>query len=795
MSRLIIKNLPLKIKAEKLQELFSQYGTVTDVKLMFTKSGKFRKFAFVGFQFDNEADKAKEAFHNTLILNQKVVIETCKDFGVKEKVNSKHVLERTKNAAKQEYVSQDNKPESDSTYLSIKKKSGFIDDDSEDDADKSNSKDGSEEEINNAFSIQMRGCPFSVTEQQIIEFFYPVKPSNIQILIGKKNKPSGMVMVDFVSEKDQINALSRKGDYMGKRYIEMKKFVHFKKRSNQYKSNSKQNWMEKIVKGHKDCDVEDISDSGRLYLRNLSFACTEDDLTRLFEKFGQLSEVNMPIDSTSKKSVGYAFITFMFPEHAVIAFNELDGTVYQGRMLHILPAKNQVEKSETVDYDTKSSFKKTKASAEKNTSQSSHNWNSLFMGTNAVAEAISEKYAVDKNEVVESTHKHSAAVRMALGETHIVKETRDFLVENGISLDAFSQPNADRSKTIILVKNLPVGATSSELRDLFEKYAQLGRVVLAPAGVTAVIECLEPAEARNAFKKLAYRKYHHSPLYLEWAPVGTFKKEFSSIKQTKESNKKAAVKETSSSDEFTPNSTNIDIDSGFTLFVKNLNFETTEESLQEHFEKCGTLLLSKISKKKTHKSKALLSMGYGFVTYKNSSDGKNALRNLQHSMLDGHKLELKVSERKQQLKVQNRIKQKTKEQKTSKILVRNIPFQANAAEITSLFKSFGELKTVRLPKKLTATLGQTGDHRGFAFVDFVTKEDAKSAFNALCHSTHLYGRRLVLEWANTEDNSIDELRRKTSIQFHNNKPKKRRLTKLAVADAVVTAELDNNQSD
>ena len=48
-------------------------------------------------------------------------------------------------------------------------------------------------------------------------------------------------------------------------------------------------------------------------------------------------------------------------------------------------------------------------------------------------------------------------------------------------------------------------------------------------------------------------------------------------------------------------------------------------------------------------------------------------------------------------------------QKSSKILVRNVPFEATQKELRELFGTFGELKTVRLPK----------------FIDFLTKQDAK----------------------------------------------------------------------
>ncbi|KAF6082701.1 RNA binding motif protein 19 [Phyllostomus discolor] len=83
----------------------------------------------------------------------------------------------------------------------------------------------------------------------------------------------------------------------------------------------------------------------------------------------------------------------------------------------------------------------------------------------------------------------------------------------------------------------------------------------------------------------------------------------------------------------------------------------------------------------------------------------------------------------------------------------------------------------------------TGSHRGFGFVDFLTKQDAKRAFSALCHSTHLYGRRLVLEWADSEV-TLQALRRKTAERFHE-PPKKKRS---AVLDEILE-QLEDSEND
>ena len=81
MSRVIVKNLPKTITEDRLIKHFSSHGTVTDVKLMKTKDGVFRKFAFVGFQTDDESHKAMGFFNKTFIDSSKIVVESAIPFG------------------------------------------------------------------------------------------------------------------------------------------------------------------------------------------------------------------------------------------------------------------------------------------------------------------------------------------------------------------------------------------------------------------------------------------------------------------------------------------------------------------------------------------------------------------------------------------------------------------------------------------------------------------------------------------------------------------------------------------
>ena len=183
--------------------------------------------------------------------------------------------------------------------------------------------------------------------------------------------------------------------------------------------------------------------------------------------------------------------------------------------------------------------------------------------------------------------KQSAAVKLALGETQIVADTRNFLEEQGVVLDAFSLPPSSRSKSVLLIKNLPAKTPVEEIRDMFAKFGEVGRVVLPPNGITGLVEFYESSEAKIAFRRLAYTKYKGAPLYLEWAPENSLKSKSLPAKGTAE--KAPLSDELAKGDEKACGNQPIKApDENTTLFVKNLNFDTTDEGLKTHFEHlCG----------------------------------------------------------------------------------------------------------------------------------------------------------------------------------------------------------------
>jgi len=206
------------------------------------------------------------------------------------------------------------------------------------------------------------------------------------------------------------------------------------------------------------------------------------------------------------------------------------------------------------------------------------------------------------------------------------------------------------------------------------------------------------------------------------------------------------------------------------LFVKNLNFKSTEASLRQHANRLGcgdSQGLRAVSFPKKVSGGVSLSMGFGFLEYVSSASAQHAFYCLHGSVLDGHALEVKPSDKRITAVPQHTVSKSADNSESCKLLVRNVAFQATKKELRALFSAFGAVKSVRIPKKMG------GQHRGFAFIELSSVQEAMAAKSALS-STHLYGRHLVIECATDDDLSLDVLRKRaTSDQVTINQERKR----------------------
>jgi multiple RNA-binding domain-containing protein 1 len=592
-----------------------------------------------------------------------------------------------------------------------------------------------------------------------------------------------------------------------------------------------------------------IAETGRLFVRNLPYSATEDDLKGIFEPYGSLEEVHIVIDKATRRSKGYALVQFSVPGEAVAAFHALDRSIFMGRLLHVLPgmkaptgvaeeqtgaggqdagdAGADADGGENTDNSNKaalkgntSSYKRQKEADLKASAGNTVAWNSLFMRADTVAEAVAAHYGVTKSDLLDP-NAPDMAVRMALGETQVIAETKSALAEAGVDVEALvnaaaaaggggkgdkkakEKSSVVRSDCILLVKNLPYSADEEELETMFAAIGPVLRIVLPPTRTLALVEYSEAQDARRAFKALAYKRYQAVPIYLEWAPKGIFnskkseKKKDTSAAVAKEAaagvEKAKKKKEVATEDEqatavkagsvraedvaasLAAGATGDESIESTTIYVKNLSFNTEEPALNTHFSDAveaagGALRAAKVAKSKT-KDGRVLNSGFGFIECSSEAVAREVIKALQGSNLDGHSLVLQLSSKNEGGgagggSAADAGKRKKNGSNTAavppnkgaiKIVVRNLAFEASRKDILGLFTPFGAVKSCRLPRKFDGSL------RGFAFVEFATPQEARAAVEAVS-GTHLYGRRLVIEWAEDEG-GLEELRVKTANGF------------------------------
>ena len=78
--------------------------------------------------------------------------------------------------------------------------------------------------------------------------------------------------------------------------------------------------------------------SRRLFVGNLGFQVTREQLTRTFDQVGEVVSVSIPVDRDTQQPRGFAFVEFSSSDEAERALEELDGTTLEGRPMRLSEA-------------------------------------------------------------------------------------------------------------------------------------------------------------------------------------------------------------------------------------------------------------------------------------------------------------------------------------------------------------------------------------------------------------------------------------------------------------------------
>lgn len=811
MSRICVKNLPKHVDDKKLRELFSEKGEVTDAKLMRTQEGKSRQFAFIGFRTELQAEEAIKYFNRTFIDTYRISCELARKVGDPEipRPWSRHSKEKEK---KQSEVKEG--------AAAAKSRSGG----GAKRGDKDESDDPKLEEFLQVMQPRAKSKLWS-NDTSIAPAAEPIgRVEKKREQRKKETEEESAPEVDEAVEKNDSHNVAKDNVVSDMDYFKSRVKTEWSDSESSDSDEDDEEDEEEEEKGeeldkeqpeevneeegvHADSDGQELAqsnpssnlkdekeemlDTSRLFVRNLPFTATEDELEEHFSKFGT-AQVHLVIDKEINRSKGIAYVLYTHPESAQRALEELDGSIFQGRLLHVMPAK-QKNPSPGADDSANQASKSLKQQREEKRKASEASgdtraWNSLYIRTETAVDHIARKFGVSKSDFLDP-QAGDVAVRVAQAETQVIAQTKKALTNAGVNVESLENFAAGkggdmkRSNHVLLVKNLPYGSSDSELANMFGRFGGLEKIIMPSTKTLALVVFFEPSGARAAFKGLAYKKYKDVPLYLEWAPGNIL-----SPSSTAESNEKsnAAVGEhdvkrvmLEQQVDGTPDDLDPDRVESRTLYVKNLNFKTSDESLKKYFSeqvKEGRMLSAKVRK---HLKKGKnLSMGFGFVEFDSVETATKVCKDLQGTILDGHQLILQHCHAKQD-EVPKKV---VKEKSSTKLLVKNVAFQATKKDLRQLFSTYGEVKSLRLPNRL-------GQHRGFAFVEFSTKQEAENAIQALA-STHLHGRHLVLERAK-EGETLDDLRARIAAQFTDDQSAVSRKRKAVAA----TLDEDNMKFD
>ncbi|KAL8911530.1 MAG: hypothetical protein Q9172_007655 [Xanthocarpia lactea] len=192
-----------------------------------------------------------------------------------------------------------------------------------------------------------------------------------------------------------------------------------------------------------------------------------------------------------------------------------------------------------------------------------------------------------------------------------------------------------------------------------------------------------------------------------------------------------------------------DADTG-NLFVGNLSWNVDEEWLAREFEPFGELKSTRIvTDRESGRSR-----GFGYVEFVNPADGAKAHAEKKGAELDGRTINLDYATAKKEKPAggyqerSNKYGDQTNEP-SSTIFCANLAFGATQDDVSDAFGEHAPVSAVRIP-----TDRESGQPKGFAYVEFGSIEEAVTAFEGM-KGASISGRAIRIDYASSKPRNED----------------------------------------
>lgn len=82
-----------------------------------------------------------------------------------------------------------------------------------------------------------------------------------------------------------------------------------------------------------------------IFVGNLSYDISQDDLTDVFKEYGNVQRVHIPVDKETGRKRGFAFVEMENKAQETTAIEALDGAEWMGRPIKVNQAREREERA------------------------------------------------------------------------------------------------------------------------------------------------------------------------------------------------------------------------------------------------------------------------------------------------------------------------------------------------------------------------------------------------------------------------------------------------------------------